>query len=310
MSAEHPRPPNHSPKPSQRLQLRLNALADWSAPAHLLVSLCGLVLIAFLDYQTGVEIQFFLFYSFPIAYVTWFTGRMTGLWASIVALCFIWLNNYYWHTSPPSMLISFWNLSMRLLFFVMVSQALSILRRSYDYLQKWAETDPLTELKNRRVFFERFELAYARCQRNELPLTIVYLDLDHFKQVNDNMGHHEGDLLLQAVAETLVAGLRKTDLIARLGGDEFALVLEDSSAAQAKIVIERLQEKLNQAMQAHHWPVSFSIGMYSFHRLLDSPKEMLQRADKLMYEVKHSGRGRIKAAVYPREKDINTAQSI
>jgi diguanylate cyclase (GGDEF)-like protein len=107
-----------------------------------------------------------------------------------------------------------------------------------------ATTDPLTGLANRRHFDDRLQAELRRCSRTNLPVAVLLLDLDHFKEINDHWGHAAGDTALCRVAELLRNELRASDLPARLGGDEFAVLLPETSAAQAEFVAQKLRDRL------------------------------------------------------------------
>lgn len=156
--------------------------------------------------------------------------------------------------------------------------------------------DPLTGLPNRNLFFELSNNLRNLAIRNKVKLTVLFLDLDCFKQVNDDYGHNAGDLVLIEVASILHKSIRNNDVAGRLGGDEFILCLYDSGD---KASIELLTKKLNSAIanitEIHGHPIniSASIGAVttqnpdSIH--LD---EMIKQADRLMYKVKKSGKGK------------------
>lgn len=283
---------------SQHVFQYLNRLELLSPNWHGVIAAVALAVIAFTDYITGTEIHFFIFYALPIAYISWFLGRRQGFFVVLAASVTFWVLNVYLPQAGHP-LVAYWNLGVRLLFFMLVSQGIGFLNKAYEYLQLWAETDPLTGLKNRRVFFEHLNLAMARCQRAAHPLTLAYIDLDHFKQVNDQLGHAVGDELLQRVAQQMEDSLRKTDLVARLGGDEFAVVLEGNSPAQSEQVLMRLQQALLTQMQSQQWPVTFSMGAMTFLQVPADADAMVHEADQLMYGVKRSGRGRLAMAVFP-----------
>ena len=161
-----------------------------------------------------------------------------------------------------------------------------------------ARLDPLTRLANRRAFFELLEAERSRTVRYGRPLTLVYLDLDGFKQVNDSLGHAVGDELLKVVATTLRSSVRVSDTVARVGGDEFALLLPESGVGTAEVVLRKLQSRLLHAMQDRQWPVTFSMGAVTFLKIPLSSDEMLHSADRLMYEVKSHGKNGIAVETY------------
>src|SRR5205085_680354 len=130
----------------------------------------------------------------------------------------------------------------------------------------------------------------SRTVRYGRPLTLTYLDLDAFKQVNDTLGHAVGDELLKTVANTLRSSVRASDIVARVGGDEFALLLPESGVGTAEVVLRKLQSRLLHAMQEKQWPVTFSMGAITFLQIPHSCDDMLHSADQLMYEVKSHGK--------------------
>ena len=123
-------------------------------------------------------------------------------------------------------------------------------------------------------------LCYERC------LTLVYFDIDNFKQVNDRFGHNTEDKLLITIAQTIKKQIRETDTVARLGEDEFALLLPETNYQAGQYILPRLQQKLNLAIEAYSPAVSLSIGTVTFLSLPNSIDRMLDEADSLMHQVK------------------------
>jgi diguanylate cyclase (GGDEF)-like protein len=145
-----------------------------------------------------------------------------------------------------------------------------------------ARTDMLTGLANRRAFHETLQMERARAARYTRPITLAYVDLDNFKRINDTLGHATGDDLLACAADSLRRKLRVSDVVGRLGGDEFAVLLPETNAKSAEILLQKLHEILTLAMVSKSWPVTFSIGAAAF---LDNPPpadEMIRIADELM----------------------------
>jgi diguanylate cyclase (GGDEF)-like protein len=122
--------------------------------------------------------------------------------------------------------------------------------------------DSKTDALNARAFKERLLLEINRSRRNRKPLTIVYIDLDGFKLVNETLGHHIGDLILNVTVWCMQRMVREIDVVARLGGDEFALLLPDTNADNARLVIDRVQKEIRDAVKK--WAVTFSGGMVTF----------------------------------------------
>ncbi|MDX5371382.1 MAG: GGDEF domain-containing protein [Pseudomonadaceae bacterium] len=160
-------------------------------------------------------------------------------------------------------------------------------------LEHLARHDALTGLPNRRMFFERLEHALASARRNAHPLAVLFVDLDHFKQLNDSLGHSIGDRVLQAVANLLRSTTRESDTVARLGGDEFVVLLEQMDDPHQVIsVLHKLHERfqLPMLLDGHEVRVQASIGVSLFPRDGDDIESLLQQADRAMYAAKNAGR--------------------
>lgn len=164
-----------------------------------------------------------------------------------------------------------------------------------DELRLLATTDSLTGLLTRRRFLELGHRELLRKARNGSPLSILLMDLDHFKRVNDRFGHAAGDQVLAAMAKVGRAGLREVDLLGRLGGEEFGAVLPDAGLETARQVAERLREALagwKYQQEAHEVTVTVSIGITEVtpdDKTLDTA---FSRADKALYRAKATGRNR------------------
>ncbi|MDQ3945181.1 MAG: diguanylate cyclase, partial [Actinomycetota bacterium] len=161
-------------------------------------------------------------------------------------------------------------------------------------LIKQALHDPLTGLANRTLLIDRIDHALARGGRDGSGNTVLFLDLDGFKTVNDSLGHAVGDKLLIAVAERLASGLRPTDTIARLGGDEFAILLEDTETEAAIRIAERLLTELTvpMAVDGRQMFARASIGIATGGAGARAADELLRDADLAMYMAKRQGKGR------------------
>lgn len=167
-----------------------------------------------------------------------------------------------------------------------------------DQLDAQRTLDGLTGLRNRRFFDERFELDWATCQRNSLPLTILMIDLDHFKAVNDNYGHLCGDQCLIEVADSLRKRVsRSTDTIARFGGEEFVALLPATDGRSAKVLAQRIVDdvaRLSVICDGIQLNISCSIGLAcKVPGRDDRREELLHRADTALYAAKEQGRNRV-----------------
>ena len=172
--------------------------------------------------------------------------------------------------------------------------------RLREELRRRAETDPLTGVANRRRFHQALEIECIRFTRGHAPLSVMMIDLDNFKDINDRYGHPAGDEVLLTIAQRLLVSLRKTDLLARYGGEEFSALLPETRIEGAGIIaraesvpggmcqtpVSRLKENLI--------PISVSVGVasHSNDREVD-PQILLKKADLALYRAKAAGRNRV-----------------
>jgi diguanylate cyclase (GGDEF)-like protein len=166
-------------------------------------------------------------------------------------------------------------------------------RRTMNRIHRLALLDPLTNLPDRTALFGAIESAICRQKRIGKPFSLLYVDLDGFKQINDLHGHAIGDEVLREVALALTATLRRGDVVGRLGGDEFALVLAGGKA-EATSAAERVRQEVEARMRANCWAVTASIGTASFANPPDNADAALTAADKLMYVAKAARHHRIR----------------
>jgi len=174
------------------------------------------------------------------------------------------------------------------------------LRRRYRaerVLSELAATDALTGLPNRRILDERLRLEWDRAQRSVEPLTVLMIDVDHFKAFNDRHGHHGGDAALRTVAQVIGANIRRpADLAARYGGEEFAVVLPHTDTKGAWVIAEHIRSSVEHLprVAGDERPITVSIGMSTWDKRSRMPLEaLLLSADQALYEAKHTGRNRI-----------------
>jgi diguanylate cyclase (GGDEF)-like protein len=164
-------------------------------------------------------------------------------------------------------------------------------------MSRMALTDSLTELPNRIQFFNALNATIADSNRTKRPFSLLYLDCDEFKRVNDTLGHEAGDRLLRRMSSGLQNTLRGRDLAARLGGDEFAVILPELGPRASYIAANRLLNICNATMQEGDYTTTLSIGLASFLCPPASADIALAEADKAMYQAKNSGKNNIHAVV-------------
>nr|AQQ74931.1 hypothetical protein [uncultured bacterium] len=178
-----------------------------------------------------------------------------------------------------------------------LAQTIRELEASRRALAEQARTDPLTKLKNRRAFFENGSQHVAMARRYGTDVSLIVADLDHFKRINDTLGHQAGDEALIAVARVLLQMTRTEDTCARTGGEEFALLLPDTNRLGAAVLAERIRvavERENVSAGGQILQLTLSIGVASFAvERVETIDQLLSIADQRMYLAKRLGRNRI-----------------
>jgi diguanylate cyclase (GGDEF)-like protein len=160
-----------------------------------------------------------------------------------------------------------------------------------------AHKDSLTGLYNREYFFERLQEEMTRFSRYQAPCSIIFLDIDHFKKVNDTYGHIAGDTVLKELAQLLISELRTLDIIGRFGGEEFIVILPNTPIAYAHTVAEKLRQQIEQSIIIENHRITSSFGITEVG-LEDDDKSLITRADKALYQAKLSGRNAVMAQLY------------
>ncbi len=166
----------------------------------------------------------------------------------------------------------------------------------------YAYTDALTEIPNRRFYYERMLQEIARSRRGAHPLTLAMIDLDFFKEINQSVGHRGGDQVLRFFSQFIRANLRQEDVLCRLGGDEFVILLPDTTPDRTAVMFERIKSKLEKMELSidgsPRLTVSFSCGVAGFKPDY-LPEDFIEEADHSLYTAKARGRNRVVAASEP-----------
>ena len=268
--------------------------ARWidALPAGVVFALAlGTVAVAGIaDEVTGADVNVTVLYLLPIWFAAWFLGAAGGLGIALASVIAGWAadvatRSYY----APRLPIQVLNLAAQLALFTVVAVAVASLRKGGNREAALARTDSLTGLLNRRGFLEVARREIARSARSGRPLTVVLVDVDRFKEVNDVRGQDAGDHLLGGMGTALRSAMRAVDASARLGGDEFAVLLPDADLASIASVLDRLRLVLMQAAAEKAAPVTVSLGAATFSRPPASLDEMLRAAGRMLQDAKTNG---------------------
>jgi diguanylate cyclase (GGDEF)-like protein len=264
-------------------------------PRRILIATCLSMVgvIGTIDHLTGYETSLSIFYLMPIGIAAWYGNRKLGLWMSGVS-AIVWLVTDLTAKHPYGYaIIPFWNATVRVGFFVIVSHLLSFQRSQLRREAASARTDPLTGVRNTKGFLSEAKILWDLAKRHGHTTSLAYLDLDNFKDVNDDYGHAEGDAVLHAVAATLTDSVRSSDVVGRLGGDEFALFLPETSSEGAAYVLQRVQERVLHLAREHGWPIALSAGVMVVRPPYPPFEQALRAADELMYRAKRAGKNHV-----------------
>ncbi len=251
-----------------------------------------ILLLGWLRHFTKAEYAFASAIIVPVFFVTWAGGYWHGIVLSALA-AFMWVVTDIMSLRPFSeSWIPFVNGMTRLATYCLITYLTARVRTLLKQESELATHDELTGVLNRRAFMEIGTAEANHAKRYGEPAAIMFLDLDDFKQLNDQKGHLMGDNALKAVGLALQATLRSTDHVARMGGDEFAVYLSASHENAAMRAGEKVSMALAQVLKRFP-PVTASIGIACFERVGENFDGMLHAADSLMYEVKDRGKNQV-----------------
>lgn len=254
----------------------------------------GIALVWVVDLYTGTNVRVFPLYFLPLALAAKRLGLGGALLASLLASIAWILAQYLGGRVYPHPIYWLINFVTQGTAFAVVSYLVARLETRLASERLLSRTDALTGLLNSRAFHEHAERALSDAQRSKQAVTLAYLDLDRFKQVNDRFGHEAGDRLLSAIGALLKAQLGGCGLVARVGGDEFAVLLPGLDEVAAKRLLEETRSRLLASPEVAATGVSASIGGVSHHHGSITLDELIRQADALMYAVKNGGRNAVR----------------
>jgi diguanylate cyclase (GGDEF)-like protein len=254
------------------------------------MAVASIGVLAWIRTATGAEFAFASLALLPVMLIAWVAGRNAGVGMALLA-CAAWVigdiasAKHAWTSWVP------WtNGAIRLVTYSLVAILAAKVHDQFVIEHERAARDELTGLANRRHFIEAANIEIQRSRRYAHPLAVVCLDLDHFKQLNDNHGHALGDEALRATATALHGMARSSDLVARMGGDEFVILLPEVDRSAATEVAQRLSAAVNAAL-ARFPGVSASVGAAWFGDRALTLAAMLGAADAAMYRAKQQRNG-------------------
>ncbi len=257
-----------------------------------------MIAIAYVDAVTGVELRVFPLYFVPVLAVSLRLGRWPGLAMAGVCAAAWYLSNLLagLHSNPPAIDVA--NLFVMAIAFAVVALLGAAQRKWLHRERTLSRTDDLTGLLNGRGFYEAAAVELARSSRYQHPLTVAYLDLDDFKEVNDRFGHARGDAVLVAVARAMRRACRSTDLVGRLGGDEFVVLFPETGRDAAEAALVKLRSRVREVASDDGNAVTMSVGAVSFPQPPAEVEVLVHEADRTMYAAKTGGKDALLCVSY------------
>jgi diguanylate cyclase (GGDEF)-like protein len=242
------------------------------------------------DCATGPDVSFGVMYLVPV-FLAAAATRAAGVAISAAAAATWSLIEMTLRTVPFSAAwVPIWNVLARFSVLALIAVLVSALAAKLANESRLSRTDALTGLLNARGFHEAIAVEISRLRRAGGPLTTAYIDIDHFKAINDGHGHRAGDRVLEVAAATMTEVMRDTDRISRLGGDEFAIVLPGTGVEEAVPSWAGCTPSLHTATSTYGFGIGFSIGAVTVTEPPRLGHELVEGADRVMYEVKLNGK--------------------
>ena len=259
------------------------------AAALALVALTGV-----LDVVTGTELKLGVLYAVPVALVAWRRSFSAAVVVAAAGAVTGTAADWYGGKVFSHLYLRLWGGAMDLAVLLVLAWAFHALSEAARREGRLARTDALTDVANRRGFLEALRSEAGRSLRYGHPFTVLYMDVDGFKNANDRLGHSEGDALLRLVGRVLGREVRSTDTVARLGGDEFGILLPETDASSAGAVAGKIHASLTAAAREADFPVTFSVGALTCRRGDVTVDEIMRAVDALLYQAKAEGKNTIR----------------
>jgi len=255
--------------------------------ARFLFALLLVVIVFIIDHLLGRQIRTSILLMLPVVIASWYGSARTGIFLCFI-ISVIWIIYYMSFINADSFETNnWWNFVIVIISCLIVSITVGNFKKAYLFEENAADTDKLTGLSNLRGFYEKLTEESHRARRYKHKLSVVYIDIDNFKKINDSLGHDTGDQLLKEVATILLSNFRDTDTVGRIGGDEFVCLLPETESSSTKNIVLKVISTLSDSMKSNGWDVSFSIGVVSFEQIPNTIKQTLKIADELMYTIKN-----------------------
>lgn len=257
----------------------------------LLLVVAETLLVSYLDYtQAGTYYSLDVLYCLPVIQAARLgaihamrrtDSQMPTFIAIVVALMWSMVEVIIvWPTYPLSAFVL--NVFTRSVTFTVIGRVVAKLWKEREYALK----DPLTNLANRFDFFERFEIEQLRSERTGNPFSLLFIDIDRFKKLNDDRGHQVGDEALKMLANILRGNSRRIDIVARFGGDEFVLVFPETDEQSCAVLVDRIKLTAEKEFLKQGWSIALSIGQITETGKKRGVNEILREADAKMYSAK------------------------
>jgi diguanylate cyclase (GGDEF)-like protein len=276
-----------------------NASQGGGSISKTLIAISGVVLVAvagMLDSMAGGRASLTLLYVVPVVLVGWAGSRWGSLLVALLGATAVFLVQQWGSRSLCTDIPVVWAQALNvfgvLMLFALMTSALRELR-----LRTLAGLDRLTGVLSADSFFRGANRELSRAKRFKRPCTLVYFDIDNFKEINDKAGYEEADMVMKATVEQIKRSIRTVDIMGRLGGDEFAILFPETGPEQAHTAVSKLEKGFSSLIRNRQWTVTLSIGAVTYFTVPEKADEMVRRASDLVAEAKREGRNKAKFEV-------------
>lgn len=282
-------------------------VAQSHRPLYITALSCLIILgIGCLRFFLEANLSVQILYLIPIFWVSWVAGWKMGFLLSIGASFAEFLGFTLGKNAGISPPLLYWNVGSSLFLFLGAAYLTGSFQAIKQKNKEISQIDPLTGVPNGNCFFDRADMEIKRARRYPRPFTVAYLDIDHFRRVNEHFGHSIGDALLKTLADLLKTQLRATDTPARLGGDEFAILLPETGFEASQFAIRRIQKVLTDAMHKNGWEITFTLGIVTFLHPPSHVDAMLNRVEHVMHSAKHSSKNHLRHELYEKPSILSS----
>ncbi len=269
-------------------------LEDFPKPFLSFFAFLLVLVIGGLDTIVSHDISIIILYMLPIILIAWYEGGLPAVLLSFVSAVTWAVSDLTSGYMDSQISVIIWNGFTALGIFLIVAFSIAAVKRLLIKAREYHHTDDLTGVSNIRFFYDQARIEISKSALHKRPFTLVYIDIDNLRHINDTLGHMVGDYLLHETARIMKSVLRSTDIISRFGGAKFAILMPETKNQDTEVAIRTVQERLSRMLKRKGWGVTFSIGVITCNDPACTIDRLIKMAEDLAKAARAEGQNMTK----------------